>query len=471
MKLGAILAGLIFLFNPNINIVDILPDAIGIGLIFYGILPISRVEPNLSEAARYFRYLFITELVKLPALAVHSFINESEQLFILIVTMVFGALEIWFGLLGWSNLFNGIDRLSDRETNPFVTAGSHNARVVAILLTVAKPVLAILPDLCLLADDRYGVVGNNGVQSIKAFRNVFNVFGAFISLVIGIVFLVIALRYFRGVKKDSAFVSLVNEKAATYDDESRTLPFRRIILAMTFLSYAFLFCLELKIEGYSLIPPMIGGALFLFAFLVFGKAFRKKAEGPYRKWGKMGVISSAVYIGLSLVGWVLSLIFARTYYVEEAGAGFAEIIYYKISGYYDIFDRLLGINIVVALSQVAFGVMSIALCKVLMLTVSEFTGAPESLTPVYNMTEEMKEREAYSNRVIKTQMAKPIGFLRVALMITALSSAIFPLLQIYFNSFFMIDLVIRIAFVVFAYLYAGKLKQAVKVKGGLDYDD
>ena len=59
MSITAIITGLVFLFNPHINIIDILPDALGYGLVLYGILRISRVNVTMTEAAGRFKTLFI----------------------------------------------------------------------------------------------------------------------------------------------------------------------------------------------------------------------------------------------------------------------------------------------------------------------------------------------------------------------------------------------------------------------------
>ena len=66
-------------------------------------------------------------------------------------------------------------------------------------------------------------------------------------------------------------------------------------------------------------------------------------------------------------------------------------------------------------------------------------------------------------------MKKTFLFLAVSLL-TAISSALFPMLEIYFNEFFMIDLVIRTLFVILTSTYIVRLKNGVKVKAGLDFD-
>ena len=79
MKFGAIIAGLIFLFNPNVNLIDVLPDAIGFGLILYGITPFSHIQMRVQDAAKSLRMLTIIELIKLGSLYFYSFLRRLRS--------------------------------------------------------------------------------------------------------------------------------------------------------------------------------------------------------------------------------------------------------------------------------------------------------------------------------------------------------------------------------------------------------
>jgi len=52
MGFGCIAAGMLFLFNPNINVIDILPDFIGYILIYHGLFRMSYSTPKLADASR-----------------------------------------------------------------------------------------------------------------------------------------------------------------------------------------------------------------------------------------------------------------------------------------------------------------------------------------------------------------------------------------------------------------------------------
>ena len=85
-------------------------------------------------------------------------------------------------------------------------------------------------------------------------------------------------------------------------------------------------------------------------------------------------------------------------------------------------------------------------------------------------TDAMRRHEEIADRDAKKAIRKPVIAWFVFAILTSLSCAVFPLLQVYFPTFFTIDLVIRIVFVVLATTAVAKLRQGIKVKGGLDFD-
>ncbi len=463
MKLGFLIAGLIFLFNPHVAIIDVLPDAIGYGLILYGILPVSRVDPYFSDSARRFRYLAVTGLVKLAAIYLYSLVSSDEMLFILIASMLFGTLEIFFGIGAWKDLFEGVENHALREENPAVFTHLKRVRLFTLIFTVVKPVMAVLPDLTLLDNGQYGEITATGIKSLQAYRGVFTVLSVVIVAVVGIVWLALAIGYFRGIRKDKAYLDRVNAVSGRYFLDEKKVRYQSLMLSLTLIFYALIFCLEFKVEGYSLLPPMIGGVLFLAFFLL-----RAKQLGRVGKWG---IVSSSAYLCLSLAGWILGILFADRYYIEDVGGGFSDVILSQIDRYFKVFDRLLGINVIVLLSQVALAGVLVCLFLWLKGVIASDTGVVESLISEKDKTDAMREHEAASDRAIKRGLYTRLPAFLALGGLTVTYSALFPLLQVYFQGFFTVDLIARAVFVIYALLTVGKIRSAVKVKYGRDFDE
>ena len=102
--------------------------------------------------------------------------------------------------------------------------------------------------------------------------------------------------------------------------------------------------------------------------------------------------------------------------------------------------------------------------------IEAYGGNPESSLDERDRTPEMREREAYADQTVKRALHKGKPVFLVFSLLTAISSSIFPLLQIYVNEFFMTDLVIRVVFVLITSSYIIRLKNGVLLKAGLDLD-
>ena len=466
MSIAYIIAGLVFLFNPHINIIDFMPDAIGYGLVLYGILRLSHVNAAMSEAASRFKTLFILALCKLPCLYVYALITPEEQTWILLLSLAFGAAEAILGFLAFSSFFTSVDALSDSARDVHIAKNFKTVKLTTLIFTVAKPVMAIFPDLTMLADDRYGVVTENGIVSLKGYRGMFNVFSFALVLLLGIVWLVMSVRYFRGMKKDTGFFEEIEAQIAIYERDDHMRPFRYLILTLSFFFYALMFCLELKIEGYSILPPMLNAVLFTIVAFLFYRFYRKTA---YKKTVVTALAASISNLVLSTVSYLMALSFANAHYGEGVG-GFSDDLYYRVISNFDIFDELVAITAVTALSQAAFVVMMISLYKLFAPMIEAYGGNPESTLDERDRTPEMREREAYADKTVKRALHKGKPVFLVFSLLTAISSSIFPLLQIYVNEFFMTDLVIRVVFVLITSSYIIRLKNGVRVKAGLDLD-
>ena len=124
MKIGYILAGMIFLFNPHINIIDVLPDVIGYVLILHGLSKISDLERNLLSARDKFLKLAWLSAVKLACLLITPIFDETLYL---IFTFCFGLLEIMWMIPAFVDMFHGVAFLEERYTRHRTRHAAGNA--------------------------------------------------------------------------------------------------------------------------------------------------------------------------------------------------------------------------------------------------------------------------------------------------------------------------------------------------------
>lgn len=121
MKIGYMIVGCIFLCNPFINIIDILPDFIGYFFILRALSELSDLERNIHNAQKRFQSAMWVSFVK--SLLICGFMIYDSTWY-LILTFSFAILECMYLIPAFSDLFYGISYLEDRHTN-------HRSRFVA----------------------------------------------------------------------------------------------------------------------------------------------------------------------------------------------------------------------------------------------------------------------------------------------------------------------------------------------------
>ena len=112
--LWLISAGMIFLSNPCINIIDVLPDVIGILLILAGIRKYADLLPGLYDAKRNFEK---AAWVSLAGFFAMFFAPSADDFTKLSLAMAVWLLECIFLIPAMKNLFCGTDDLRIRLTD------------------------------------------------------------------------------------------------------------------------------------------------------------------------------------------------------------------------------------------------------------------------------------------------------------------------------------------------------------------
>ena len=308
LGLKYIVWGLIFLMNPNVNIVDVMPDFIGYLLIMRGLYAISAIYPHFRDAFTNFKYLTILSVAKTLALPVLFMISSTEISWLLLLAFAFGCLEIYYGIVAFSRLFEGIYYSAERGAGKAVFDGYDTIRTFTIIFAIFKPIASFLPEITTLSSSEYGTVTDTGIVSYAQFRVPLIILIMIISLTVGIVWYVMARKYFRRLLSDSDYVSSLWEKYSRFSVESPHMIDRRIVLSgVTLFSAAALLALEIKLDGVNYIPNFVAGAFFIAGFLRVRKIFSRLA--------RIGTVLGSVYTAASVASWAFSVFFTSKYIV------------------------------------------------------------------------------------------------------------------------------------------------------------
>ncbi|MBQ6892712.1 MAG: hypothetical protein IJN48_00760 [Clostridia bacterium] len=467
ISFGLLLTAFLFFSNPNINIIDVLPDCIACLLIAFAISKLGDMCEDLAAAKHAFYTLFWITVSKGPAFILLLWIvgaNMNESTMWLLFSFCYAVAEAVFAIRAFNALFGGLAYLGSRnEGGDFIfiptvketekNVGNRRFDALKLLTTVfiiVKSAMFTLPEFVYIyPQDEINISAFNIVN----FRPHFIVLGALVAAFAGIVWLVMMCRYVAHLSKHKDFWEQMRLKY-----EEKVLP-RQGLFIMRYtrvftliVTAALFFSVDLYIDEYNMLPDFISAILFFVAACVIGK---------YAGTSRALKISSVVYFLTAAVTFV-----AMIYFKTD---GFSTIGYYYRNVYAnDNAARLYMIYAVSnAVTQVAFLSVVFSLCALLMRMVRMHTGI-NTLTGVSN-----------SSRPLEKVYQSRINRIRALSVVTAVMSVLYFYLIVYFERtetqigysympkfaiIWMIDFIVATAFAIHASNVASDLSGEVVYK-------
>ncbi len=277
--LGWCMLAALFLFNPNINIIDMLPDFVGYICLCLGLAKLAELNESVAAARTGFFKMIFVDLAKWPALlwvfglSVPSERNSS----LLLWAFVFAVLEMIFAVPAYLRLFDGMTQLGYfyPNTSLFGTEGRKRSKTdrikrFTVFFVAAKAALSVLPEFADLTNATYDETSHtvNLYRYIGIMR-----FLAFLpALIIGMVWLCRFLRYLSSVRKDQTLCRGVLDKYQTEVLPREGLFIRRSFgLVLVLLTVFVALTADLRLEGYNVLPDLLAAGALLAAFLFLQK--------------------------------------------------------------------------------------------------------------------------------------------------------------------------------------------------------
>lgn len=282
MKL--IFTGFLFLINPDLITLDLLPDWIGYLLISKGLLRLSFLEERMAQARRWAHFLTLASVLKLISnLIVFTTTVESTKL---TVGFVFFAAELWLSLMFISNAMKGIQYLAIRKDSTLALKGFEVVNFFLTSFFVLKSAVNFLPAAVAvfypnIDADPSEVEGYTPmVRSYQTLRSIVFIIGAVVLVLFGIYVARVLWAYLTRIASDKDFCERLDrayEEKVSRNEKMQTRLSVKSAFTCFFLSYLFLGCLYL--DDIDFLPwPLF----FFFAYLGF------------RSLGRQNMISSLV---------------------------------------------------------------------------------------------------------------------------------------------------------------------------------
>ena len=309
LGLGIAAISAIFLFNPDVAIIDVLPDFIGYTLLAISLRFARDLSPHFENAWRKFRILALMTFFKTLSLFwVFGGLTSAQErpTMMLLLSFCFCLCELIWGIPAWRSLIEGFILHSQTSGGeyPLIEKGaksyrpgkniSYSFRDFTVFFMIAKAFFSNVAEFAVLSNHSYDDTAFDWYRFIGLYR----VVTLFVGSLIGIIWLIRAIIYFRGILSDSVLISSMKEKYETTVLPNTGLFVRRdIAFVLGLLAASVLTTADLYLDDVNIISDTFTALLLAWTFIKLK---------PYYKNYKFGVILSAVYGVLTIVGSSLS---------------------------------------------------------------------------------------------------------------------------------------------------------------------
>lgn len=318
--LGTMLAAVFFIFNPDIAVVDILPDVFGYILLAISLRHLRDISPHFENAWLKFRTLCLISALKLASLFwVFGGLQSAQErpTMMLLLSFCFCIVELVWGIPAWRSLFEGFIlhaqtsggeyplRERGRRKNRVGINVSTSMRDLTVFFLVAKAFIANISEFSVLSSHTYDDTAFNWFYYIGLFR----VVAAAVGIVLGIVWLCRIVKFFIGMMRDREFIESAKSKYIADVLPKKGLFIKRdIAFVLMILCAALLTSADIYIDLVNYIPDVLT-AILLAVFFIRIK--------PYYRNYHIGIAVSALYGVATVIGSTLSYEFITGSWVEK----------------------------------------------------------------------------------------------------------------------------------------------------------
>lgn len=305
-------AAFVFLANPCLNVVDILPDFLGYIFLLKGLEKWADLCPNVRDAAESLTKLKWLMLLKFGAMLLVPLVDDT---YVLVFTFSFAIIELIFVLPAINRIFMGLEYFGTRFESNAIFNGLDNIAALTKIFFVVKASLSVLPELCSLSSYEYSGLVTSTVQfNIADYKNLFILVHLFITSILSIIWLTLIIIYTQKIFKEKTFLEAI---ATIYQEEivsDKGLFIRRKLRGViSLLVVGALFFANVWIDGMNVVPTFIGSLFILSAILTLRKI---------TKVAKYTVISSASFVVFSAISFALSTAFCAKFTLGDIERSF-----------------------------------------------------------------------------------------------------------------------------------------------------
>ena len=351
-----VIIALIFLFNPNANIIDILPDCVAYLLLIAVIGKHADTVPYLAECKGALTKLALVTAIKIPAFfAMYSNMFTGRDI-VPLFTLMFVALELVLLYYAVENGYKALSYIGERTDcasvrDAFLVGKKSKStpeglRIMTFVSLASQGALNIIPEMLLLTPESFSL----RKKLTDAYPTVL-IFCILASLIIGAIWLKHAIGYARAIKNGKDILPAIDSMSVklSADEISAKDRMKKLTSSLTFFGISGVFIFDITLStfgGYNILPHFIYGIMLFCAF--YNLTSNKLARA-------LCLVSAAGFSLSSMLGYLFTIRFFDTYtYMHLSYSKMAKEVYSSVK----IFAVIEILFTLFMLSSIAFAMLS-----------------------------------------------------------------------------------------------------------------
>lgn len=297
MKVKYFILSAIFLFNPLVSVIDILPDFLGYYFLMKAFTPTSYIFDNASDLYDSIKRMMTIGVIKFFCTFL-IFVTDTTMA--LVLSFSFAIVELIYGITMLVKLFDVTSYIRLRYDNNASTKTAERMKRFSIFFLIAKLVLGFIPDLTALT------IGNSSFKvDLTRFRPVLFLMSAIVALVLGIIWFIRYTKFFKNAFSDQ----LIERVDGEYNEQKALRPglfmAKDYIFAIKLMSVGALFIFDMSIDSLNIFLDAIFSFLCILAF----HSLIKKGYVIQGKEEKRFFTVASVHIFLNIINFIASVIY------------------------------------------------------------------------------------------------------------------------------------------------------------------
>ncbi len=282
LGLGGIGFAFLFFLNPNLHVIDFLPDFFGYILLCRALSRLANLNELIDSAVALFRKMILVDAGKwLAILWIFGMSAAAERSSsMLLWSFVFSTVELIVLIPAYTKLFGGLTQLgyfySDQEIFGTKNQGKKKSRTdrirnLTIGFVTMKSVLTVLPEFADLTNSSYNE-NASAVLNLHQYIGFLRVLAFIPILFVGLIWFFRITAYFRALRGDRALMEgLRNEYREKILPKVGMFVRRGFRLAEWLLIIAVILSVDFRIDQKNFIPDILSAIVFFAFFFVISK--------------------------------------------------------------------------------------------------------------------------------------------------------------------------------------------------------